>query len=114
MYPGVPIELIVSVGTGKYQDEHHLDKNGDLSWKTLIDTMVSSSTDTESVHDAMSLFFPSDKYIRLNPPLSKKIAIDDRDPETVNYLRESVGSYFDSIDNNEESSERLNNIIQIL
>ena len=62
LYPGVPVELVVSIGTG------YIDMGGSylqsMGWDLLVNNLIASSTNTEDVHALLVDFLPRDKYFR--------------------------------------------------
>ena len=50
LYPGVPIELVVSIGTGYFEEESTMQSMG---WDVLVNQLIASSTATEGTtrHD---------------------------------------------------------------
>lgn len=61
LYPDVPIELVVSIGTGYYNNPEKLRTMG---WDLLVNQLIASSTDTEDVHALLENFLPEEKYFR--------------------------------------------------
>lgn len=92
MYPGVPIELLVSLGNGvspadqirvagmEEGEEEKVKKN--MGWGDVFGSIVASATSTETVHHAMQDLFPDDKYFRFNP-ITDSTQIDETSPETL-------------------------------
>ena len=64
LYPGVPVELVVSIGTGAYNGPV-----GGYWWDVLLSQIVATSVDTEEVHKLLYDFLSPDQYYRLNPVL---------------------------------------------
>lgn len=90
MFPGVPIELVVSLGNGVSPraedpglgwDEEEARKNN-LGWGDVVGSIVASATSTETVHHAMQDLFPEDKYFRFNPTTGST-QIDETAPEAL-------------------------------
>ncbi len=62
LYPGVPVEMVLSIGTGYYSDiKLNLRSMG---WDLLVNQLIASTTDTEDVHALLVDFLPKDKYFR--------------------------------------------------
>lgn len=87
MYPGVPIELLVSLGNGvspayagSTNEEENEKKN--MGWGDVVGSIVASATSTEVVHHAMQDLFPKDKYFRFNPT-TDSTQIDETHPDTL-------------------------------
>lgn len=86
IYPGVPIEILVSLGNGMSPasavtgDEELEHKN--MGWGDVVGSIVASATSTEVVHDAMQDLFPKDKYFRFNP-VTDSTQIDETDEFTL-------------------------------
>lgn len=85
MYPDVPIELIVSIGTGVYVEDKMISSMG---WDLLVTQLVASSTDTEDTHALLKNFLSPDQYYRFNPLLKESMAIDEKDRNNLNKLKE--------------------------
>ncbi|KAJ1435588.1 acyl transferase/acyl hydrolase/lysophospholipase [Ochromonadaceae sp. CCMP2298] len=76
LYPGVPIEMIVSIGTGYVNELKQIDTMG---WDLLVNQLVASSTGTEDTHALLTDLLPKDMYFRFNPQLTVDYAIDEKD-----------------------------------
>jgi calcium-independent phospholipase A2-gamma len=100
LFPDVPIELVVSIGTGGFTEERFSPKFG---WDAIIGQIVNSACDGERIHhmlEDLSGFGNSKgmKYYRFNPVIgtANDFPIDSKDPEqlaqlfdiTTNYLEE--------------------------
>eukprot|EP00177_Eucheuma_denticulatum_P005816 GFKZ01010617.1.p1 GENE.GFKZ01010617.1~~GFKZ01010617.1.p1 ORF type:complete len:799 (+),score=111.98 GFKZ01010617.1:46-2442(+) len=95
MYPGVPIELLVSLGNGvspaaaESGEEDIEEKNMNMGWGDVVGSIVASATSTEVVHHAMQDLFPKDKYFRFNP-VTDSTQIDETDADTLaSFVREA-------------------------
>ena len=64
LYPSVPIEYVVSIGTGIYNNRTGHDA---MNWDLLVNQIIASSVDTEDVHTLLKDFLPEEKYLRINP-----------------------------------------------
>lgn len=86
MFPGVPIELLVSLGNGVSPAHEHSgreeDEKKNVGWGDVVGSIVASATSTETVHYAMQDLFPKDKYFRFNP-ITDSTQIDETHPETL-------------------------------
>ena len=95
LYPNIPVELVVSIGTGlntKYTNA------STLGWDVLVNQLIASSTDTEDVHSLLLNFLPPDKYFRLNPYLQDSMAIDERNKTQLEYLKKLAKQTWQDID----------------
>ena len=52
MFPDIPIELIVSVGTGRFEEIKVPPRVG---WDGIVAQILDSATDAEKVHHAMEV-----------------------------------------------------------
>lgn len=89
MYPGVPIELLVSLGNGLSPSSAGGGGGGDdekerrgMGWGDVVGSIVASATSTEVVHHALQDLFPGDKYFRFNPT-TDSTQIDETDPAAL-------------------------------
>ena len=89
LFPGVPIETVVSIGTG-YNIQESSSTEG-MGWDLLSSVIINSSTDTEDVDRLLMDFLPPDRYFRFNPTLEDNVGIDVKDKKTLDFLKE-VGS----------------------
>ena len=76
VFPGVPLELVVSIGTGKFQEIKIPPRVG---WDGIVAQILDSATDAEGVHHVLEDVFGDDKtaqhrgtragtkYYRFNP-----------------------------------------------
>jgi hypothetical protein len=98
IYPGVDIELVLSVGTGVYLGQPS--KINSLGWTSIVNQLIGSSTDTEHTHRTLSHILPQNTvYHRLNTIIPNNTAIDERDKDILEQLkqlgRESVRNSFE-------------------
>jgi len=123
VYPDIPIELVVSIGTGGFQEERKAPK---LGWEGIVSQIVNSATDAERVHHLLEDILGSDRtfrghnsfsstrYYRLNPnigsPNSNNFPIDGTDPEKLAKLAQITEDYLLE----PESQESLKEIRNIL
>jgi len=84
LYPGVPIEMVLSIGTGYCNEESAVQSMG---WDMLVNKLISSSTDTEDVHALLVDFLPPEKYFRFNPALEVDYPIDEKDRGILDGLK---------------------------
>lgn len=113
LFPGVPIELVVSIGTGSFYNELQPGRPT-MGWDTLVNQIISSSVDTEDTHSLLSDFLPSDKYFRFNPQLTENINIDEKDKNRLSTLKKLALKMFDEMEKDKESKLRLDNLFKLL
>ena len=65
IYPDVPIEVLVSIGTG-FIKTGETGPMSEMGWDALANTLVCSSTDTEDVHGLIKDLMPENKYYRFS------------------------------------------------
>jgi hypothetical protein len=82
----VPIELVVSIGTGVYVEDHRAMRS--MGWAGLVNQLVASSTDTEDTHALLANFLSPACYFRLNPLLPNNTAIDEKDRDVLRQLKQ--------------------------
>ncbi|KAK9497495.1 hypothetical protein O3M35_004201 [Rhynocoris fuscipes] len=98
LWPNEHISCIVSCGTGRYDplpmtDQLRNLKEGSTSWKSMLDKILESATDTESIHTLISDILPEGVYFRLNPHLSGMVSMDDINDERISRLEEDTNMY---------------------
>ncbi|XP_077452838.1 calcium-independent phospholipase A2-gamma isoform X2 [Stigmatopora argus] len=108
LWPNVPLDCVVSVGTGRLETAGKASSGTYTSLKTKITNVISSATDTEEVHAMLDGFLPADAYFRFNPHLSEDISIDDNRQEKLNLLRAEGLRY---LDRNEEKLRKAARIL---
>lgn len=125
VFPNVPIELVVSVGTGNFLEEKSAPRIG---WDGIIGQIVNSATDAEQVHHVLEDVFgpPSllsganDKssavaklqYFRFNPVIGRpdEFPIDVTDPEKLKKLRRITVDYLKKPEQ-QEKIERIGAVL---
>jgi len=113
VYPNVPVELLISCGTGGFVEEKMVPK---LGWDAIIGQIVNSATDGEATHEVLLDLLPRQgkvgalkrlkrkffgsgsvrtKYYRFNPQigLPNDYAIDETDPKLLARLKEICAEY---------------------
>lgn len=105
VYPGVPLELIVSVGTGAFTEVKVPPRVG---WDGVVAQILDSATDAEQVHHVLEDVFGEDKtaqhkqsklastkYFRFNPMIGRPntFPIDEVDPGRLEDLCDIVDEY---------------------
>lgn len=78
-YPGVPIELVVSIGNRHALDVGNKESKHKVGWGDVFSSIVESVTTVETVHHALVHLFTPDKYFRFNPSIDST-QIDQRRP----------------------------------
>ncbi|KAM3571763.1 hypothetical protein VYU27_006205 [Nannochloropsis oceanica] len=106
LYPKVPIEAVVSFGTGNVLESQPVEGFG---WAPIFNQLINSATNTEAVHDSLADFLPQDRYYRFNPNI-ENMSIDEIRPEKLAYLKVKAKEYF--LD--PRNSERLDQLVKLL
>eukprot|EP00574_Skeletonema_japonicum_P001739 CAMPEP_0201738156 /NCGR_PEP_ID=MMETSP0593-20130828/44245_1 /ASSEMBLY_ACC=CAM_ASM_000672 /TAXON_ID=267983 /ORGANISM="Skeletonema japonicum, Strain CCMP2506" /LENGTH=713 /DNA_ID=CAMNT_0048232287 /DNA_START=41 /DNA_END=2182 /DNA_ORIENTATION=- len=121
VFPDIPIELIVSVGTGRFEEIKVPPRVG---WDGIVAQILDSATDAEQVHHAMEDVFgegsnaqggskmSSTQYFRFNPLIGEpdSFPIDEIDPDRLQELCDIVDRYMDE-DEQKKKLEQLGDII---
>ncbi|XP_036926506.1 calcium-independent phospholipase A2-gamma isoform X2 [Sturnira hondurensis] len=107
LWPDVPLECIVSLGTGRYESDV---KNTMTytSLKTKLSNVINSATDTEEVHVMLDGLLPPDTYFRFNPVMCENIPLDESRNEKLDQLQLEGLRY---IERNEEKMKKLAKIL---
>merc|ERR1711871_51270 len=87
LYPNVPIELLISIGTGVYIGPPTGDMKS-MNWNVLVSQIVASATDSEDIHNLLRDFLSPNQYFRINPLLDESIAIDEKSKDLLSALKE--------------------------
>jgi len=111
LYPGVPIELVVSIGTGFNTKASNA---ASMGWDLLVNQLVASTTDTEDVHSMLTDFLPADKYFRFNPRMDEAIPIDVTDKATLQSLKALAKQLIRAIERDPVEGKRLESLVAIL
>lgn len=105
LFPDIPIELVVSVGTGAFIEQKSAPRVG---WDGIIGQIVNSATDAEQIHHILEdlLGEPAvlgrkktavsrTRYFRFNPVigLPDEFPIDETDPEKLKKLQKITRDY---------------------
>ncbi|KAF8822564.1 phospholipase, patatin family protein [Cardiosporidium cionae] len=104
VYPDVPIELIVSLGTGKFSKEMLETRIG---WDGIIQQLINSATNTEGIHQMLLDFLPKSTYFRFNPQI-EMWPIDETRGDRLNMMKRFVERYFED---NPENKARLQELV---
>uniref|UniRef100_A0A7S3EP51 PNPLA domain-containing protein n=3 Tax=Rhodosorus marinus TaxID=101924 RepID=A0A7S3EP51_9RHOD len=112
IFPGIPIELVVSMGNGlaepKFVDlwkEGSKDKQ--LGWYDILDSYIYAAVQTEDVHHMLVELLPPEKYFRFNPK-TRCAGIDEVRPEKLVEMVDDANRYI------EASGERFRRLSEIL
>lgn len=111
LYPGVPIECVVSIGTGLYRNQKANMQS--MGWDTLVNQLIASSTDTEDVHALLADFLAPTQYYRFNPLFPDEIPIDVKDRAVLNTLKSFARQHFDALETGPEAA-RYEALIRLL
>lgn len=107
LYPGVPVECVVSIGTGYHEDTRKAD--GSYGWEGIVNDLINCATNTEVVHETLSAFLPRSKYYRFNPK-TEAFALDEVRPERLQKMKRIAREYFWEVEN----KERMNQLVDLL
>jgi calcium-independent phospholipase A2-gamma len=122
VFPDVPIEMVVSCGTGAFLEEKSEPRIG---WDGIIGQIVNSATDGEQTHHVLEdilgqggtaklgrSHISKTKYYRFNPIVgtSDTFPIDGTDPMQLEELSKIATAYMQE----PEQMEKLNEIVEIL
>lgn len=107
LWPDVPLECIVSLGTGRYVSDV---KNTmtHTSLKAKLSNVINSATDTEEVHVMLDGLLPPDTYFRFNPVMCENIPLDESRNEKLDQLQLEGLKYI------ERNEEKMNKLAKIL
>ncbi|XP_022448729.1 calcium-independent phospholipase A2-gamma isoform X2 [Delphinapterus leucas] len=107
LWPDVPLECIVSLGTGRYESDVR-NTATHTSLKTKLSNVINSATDTEEVHVMLDGLLPPDTYFRFNPVIRENIPLDESRNEKLDQLQLEGLKY---IERNEEKMKKLAKIL---
>jgi len=116
LFPDVPIEMIVSCGTGGFIEEKTPPKIG---WDGIIGQIVNSATDGEQIHHILEdimgeggALASQTKYYRFNPVVGTgdEFPIDVTEPEKLERLAEITRAYMEK----PEQQSKLKEIVDTL
>merc|ERR1711871_903137 len=111
LYPNVPIELLISIGTGVYIGPASGDMKS-MNWNVLVSQIVASATGSEDVHNLLRDFLSTDQYFRFNPLLDESIAIDEKSKDLLSSLKEYGRRSVASLE--QQEPERYNKLMRAL
>ncbi|XP_075003945.1 calcium-independent phospholipase A2-gamma isoform X2 [Calonectris borealis] len=107
LWPNVPLQCLVSLGTGRYESEGRTTVTY-TSLKAKLTNVISSATDTEEVHTMLDALLPPDTYFRFNPLMNEDIPLDESRKEKLNQLQTDGIRYL------ERNEEKLRKAAKIL
>jgi predicted acylesterase/phospholipase RssA len=122
IFPNVPIELVVSIGTGGFLEQKSEPRIG---WDGIIGQIVNSATDGEQIHHILQdilgdggttrvgrSFVSNTRYMRFNPTLGlpDEFPIDVTDPEKLAQIKTITKSYM----NEPEQQQMLQDLADLL
>lgn len=107
LWPDVPLECIVSLGTGRYESDVR-NAVTYTSLKTKLSNVINSATDTEEVHIMLDGLLPPDTYFRFNPVMCENIPLNESRNEKLDQLQLEGLKY---IERNEEKMKKLAKIL---
>lgn len=122
IFPDVPIEMVVSCGTGAFFEEKSASKIG---WDGIMNQIVNSATDGEQIHHILEDILgqsgtaklggspvSNTKYYRFNPLIgnSDTFPIDGTDPDKLKELENITMKYLKS----PEQAQKIDEISEIL
>ncbi|KFO78796.1 Calcium-independent phospholipase A2-gamma [Cuculus canorus] len=107
LWPDVPLQCLVSLGTGRYESEGKTNVTY-TSLKAKLTNVISSATDTEEVHTMLDALLPPDTYFRFNPLMNEDIALDESRKEKLNQLQTDGIRYL------ERNEEKLKKAAKVL
>ncbi|CAM9113549.1 unnamed protein product, partial [Hapterophycus canaliculatus] len=114
VFPGVPIEMIVSIGTGCFFEEKKEFLEPALGWDGIINQVtiarwhlpmrhrlrsmhehvIASATETEITTDIVSDLLPKEQFFRFNPRM-QDMPIDEVRKERLDWLKTLADEYFE-------------------
>eukprot|EP00054_Salpingoeca_dolichothecata_P023631 m.158124 g.158124 ORF g.158124 m.158124 type:complete len:581 (+) comp24744_c0_seq2:3-1745(+) len=102
----VPIELLVSVGTGEHKPlSVPPDK---ASWLQIATTIINSATEVHLAHNALCDLLPESAYFRFNPPIHPTPLSESR-PEKLRAVQKEASDY---LEQNTASIDRVADILK--
>lgn len=122
LFPDVPIELVVSLGTGAFEVEKNSPKIG---WDGILGSILDSALDAETTHHTLEDILgqggtaqlgkssvSQTRYYRFNPIIGKPNAfgIDETDPQKLEELTQIATNYMQE----DEQARKLKEIKEIV
>mmetsp|Transcript_9061 Transcript_9061/g.18330 ORF Transcript_9061/g.18330 Transcript_9061/m.18330 type:complete len:808 (-) Transcript_9061:356-2779(-) len=90
MYPGVPVEILVSLGNGV--DARATYRKDSVGWNDMLGSIIDSAISTEYVHHTLLDLLPPEKYFRFNP-FTEHPVIDEVRPVKLAFWVEETKKY---------------------
>ncbi|TRZ26656.1 hypothetical protein HGM15179_000427 [Zosterops borbonicus] len=107
LWPNVPLQCLISLGTGRYENEVKTNVTH-TSLKAKLTNVINSATDTEEVHTMLDALLPPDSYFRFNPLMNEDIPLDESRKEKLSQLQTDGIRYL------ERNEEKLRKAAKIL
>ncbi|XP_053445379.1 calcium-independent phospholipase A2-gamma-like [Nycticebus coucang] len=86
LWPDVPLECLVSLGTGRYESDVR-NTTTHTSLKTKLSNVINRAVDTEEVLIMLDGLLPPDTYFRFNPVMCENIPLDESRNEKLDQLQ---------------------------
>ncbi|XP_056596141.1 calcium-independent phospholipase A2-gamma-like isoform X1 [Triplophysa dalaica] len=103
LWPGVPLECVVSLGTGRFETSGR-NSVAYTSLKTKLSNVISSATNTEEVHTMLDALLPPHTYFRFNPYMSEEVPLDESRDEKLQQMQTEGLRY---LERNQEKVRRV-------